>query len=133
MKRKELTKTLMMISNLKKHWYPWFIQKYFSIVRVMMSHVFWQKFCSEKQGYFICLFEIHSQASHTFKTKSNFIINSLSYIILQYVWHCVRLSYTRLCVRVYVIRIRIRHPYYIYLPLQYCSAKPKGSICLLYK
>ena len=94
-----------MISNLKKLRYPWFIQKYFSIVRVMMSHVFLQKFCSEKQCHFICLSEIHSQASHTFKTKSNFIINSLSYIIPQYVCHCVRWV-----IRVYV-SVYIRHPY----------------------
>ena len=35
MKRKELTLTFMMISNWeKKYWTPWFIQKYFSVVRV---------------------------------------------------------------------------------------------------
>ena len=34
MKRNETTKAFMMISNCKKRRSPWFIQKYFSILRV---------------------------------------------------------------------------------------------------
>ena len=38
MKRTEVIKTFMMIANLKKNiWSPWFIQKYFSVVRVKAS------------------------------------------------------------------------------------------------
>ena len=39
MKRKELTKTFMMISNWQIPWYLWFVQTYFSIVGGNNEHL----------------------------------------------------------------------------------------------
>ena len=36
MKRKEQTKTFMIISNWKTLWSPWFMQTYFSVVRLTL-------------------------------------------------------------------------------------------------
>ena len=41
MKRGERTKTFMIISNWKKPWSPWLIQKYFSVERVKSGQPSW--------------------------------------------------------------------------------------------
>ena len=45
MKRKELTKTFMTISNQKNLWFPWFVPKYSSALRAKVhSHDLTQNF-----------------------------------------------------------------------------------------